>query len=130
MKTVVPFFLALFLLTASSLFAQERKTVFEAPSFAKAGDGSSLVNLTWKKGTENTAYYLVQRSIDGVEFKTVGLVFTSEDNNFSDYAFRDKVSEIGGAIEVYYRVGIVSDQKELTYLPVKKTGFVNANFKN
>lgn len=130
MKTVVPFFLALFLLTASSLFAQERKTVFEAPGFAKASDGSSLVNLTWKKGTENTAYYLVQRSIDGVEFKTIGLVFTSEDSNFSDYAFRDKVNEIAGVDEVYYRVGIVNDQKELTYLPVKKTGLVNAIIKN
>lgn len=130
MKTVVPFFLALFLLTATSLFAQDRKTVFENPSFAKASDGSASVNLMWKKGTENTAYYLVQRSIDGVEFKTIGLVFTSEDSNFSDYAFRDKANEITSVSEVYYRVAIVNDQKELTYLPVKKTGFVNASIKN
>lgn len=125
MKTVVPFF-ALCLLTTTSLFAQDRKTVFETPSFAKASDGSSSINLTWKKGTENAAYYLVQRSTDGADFKTIGLVFTSEDNNFSDYAFKDRANAIAGVNELYYRVVIVSEQKELTYLPVKKTGFVNA----
>jgi hypothetical protein len=125
MKTIVPFFAALFLLATTS-FAQERKTVFEDISLAKSGDGASCMNLAWKKGGENTAYYLVQRSSDGVEFKTVALVFTSEDSSFCDYGYRDKAFASGGGNEVYYRIAIVNEQKELAFLPVKKATTANA----
>lgn len=126
MKTIVPFFAALFLLATTTLTAQEHKTVFGDISLARNSDGSSCMNLAWKKGAENTAYYLVQRSTDGSGFKTIALVFASEDSSFCDYGYRDKSYSLAGNNEVYYRIAIVNEQKELTYLPVRKTTVANA----
>lgn len=125
MKTIYTFFVAAFLLIASASFAQSQKSVFERASMATSRDGSPCVELAWKKGSENTAYYLVERSADGAEFKPVGLVFTSEDEQFTDYKFRDKSFAAAGTA-AYYRISIVSNEKELTSLPVKKVGLTAA----
>lgn len=118
MKTLLSF-VATFLLIASTAIAQDQKSIFENVVIAKAADGTATVQLNWKKGAENTAYYLIERSIDGKEFKQVALVFTSEDANLVNYKFRDKgVASANGT--AYYRICIVNDQKEITYLPVKK----------
>jgi hypothetical protein len=118
MKTLYSFFVAAFVLFTSTVSAQSQKSVFEGASLTKAGDGAACVQLNWKKGSENTAYYLVERSANGVDFKQIALVFTSEDAQFSDYKFRDKGFAAAGN-NAYYRIAIVSDQKELTYLPVQ-----------
>lgn len=127
MKTIVAFLSVLFLLTTTSLFAQDRKTAFENASFVKSSEGASYMNISWKKGTENTAYYLVQRSNDGKEFKTIALVFTSEESNFCDYKFKDKLVASEENSAMYYRIAIVNEQKEMTYLPVKKVAFSTAD---
>lgn len=119
MKTLVPFCLALCLLFAGTAFSQEQRTVFAKTSVTKAGDGAACAELAWKKGAEKTAYYLVERSTDGKTFKQIALVFTGEDNAVVDYKFRDKAYASGGNA-VYYRVGMVAENKELTYLPVQK----------
>jgi len=126
MKTLVSFFFAAFLLVASTSYAQSQPSVFENAGMAKTADGAACVKLAWKKGSENTAYYLVERSVDGKEFKQIALVFTAEDTNFSDYKFNDKAFAAAGNA-AYYRVTIVNDKKELTYLPVKKVDFGTAN---
>lgn len=118
MKTLLSF-VATFLLIASTAIAQDQKSIFENVVITKAADGTATVQLNWKKGAENTAYYLIERSNDGKEFKQVALAFTSEDANLVNYKFRDKgVASATGA--AYYRICIVNDQKEITYLPVKK----------
>ena len=118
MKTILSF-VAAFLLIASTATAQDQKSTFENASLTKAADGAACVQLNWKKGAENTAYYLVERSNDGKEFKQVALVFTSEDANFVNYKFRDKgFASANGA--AYYRICIVNDHNEITYLPAKK----------
>jgi len=117
MKTFVSFFTAAFLLLSGTAFSQS--SVFETASLAKAGDGLPCVQLNWKKGGENTAYYLVERSSNGVDFKQIALVFTAEDEQFSAYKYRDKNFAQAGST-AYYRIVIVNDKRELAYLPVQK----------
>jgi len=125
MKTTLVFFLvALFAATAAR--SQSQPTVFENAAPAKTPGGLPCLLLNWKKGNENTAYYLVERSADGKTFKPVAVVFTAEDPAFCTYAFRDQMEAKGGS-EIYYRIGLVNEQKEVTYLPVRKTSFSSNN---
>ena len=119
MKVYFTLFVAVLLFAANTSFSQNHKSVLERVSLAKAGDGALCVELAWKKGSENTSYYLVERSVDGKEFKQVGLVFTSEDPQFSDYKFRDKNYTISGNAP-YYRIVLVNEQKEMAYLPARQ----------
>ena len=119
MKALFTLFIAFFIISGNVAFSQEQKSVLERVAMAKAGDGSACVELAWKKGSENTSYYLVERSADGRDFKQVALVFTSEDMQFTDYKFRDKTFNASGNAP-YSRIVLVNDQKELTYLPTKR----------
>src|SRR5438067_179247 len=118
MKTPIVSLLALLLLSLNS-FSQDQKTVFENASLTKSATGTSYVALSWKKGSENTSYYLVERSVDGNVFKQIALVFTSEMPEFVNYQYRDKnVASPNGT--VYYRIILVNDEKVMTSLPAKK----------
>jgi hypothetical protein len=119
MKTFTFLSVAAFVLFSTRSFSQDQTSVFESASLTKAGDGSPCVQLKWKKGSENTAYYLVERSSGGKEFMQVALVFTSEDSTFSAYKYRDK-NFAGLGNTIFYRIVIVNEQKELIYLPVRK----------
>ena len=119
MKTPILSLLAAFLLLSLSAFSQDQKTVFENASLIKTSNGTPCVALSWKKGTENTAYYLVERSVDGNEFKQIALVFTGENPEFTSYQYKDKsITSASGT--VYYRIILVNDQKVITPLPTKK----------
>jgi hypothetical protein len=74
--------------------------------------------LTWKKGKEDIAYFIVERSLDGVDFTQCGIVFLSEDPEFKEYKFRDRISNTSNGL--IYRIGVVTSQKRLYYLPAKK----------
>ena len=119
MKTLGSLFIAAFLLLATTSFSQEQKAVFETAGLSQYTDGTPCVQLAWKKGGENTAYYLVERSADGISFKQIALVFTAEDASFTNYQYRDKGFASAGAA-AWYRIAVVNATKELTYLPVKK----------
>ncbi len=54
-----------------------------------------------------------------MDFKQVGLVFTAENAAVTNYKFRDKSFAAAGAT-AHYRISMVNEQKELTYLPVQK----------
>jgi hypothetical protein len=124
MKTLVAFFVSAFVLLTTASYSQEQKSVFENAGLATAADGLPCVQLNWKKGAENTAYYLVERSANGKEYKQIALVFTAEDNQLVDYKFRDKGYASAGSA-AYYRIAIVNDRHEATYLPVRKVAFSN-----
>lgn len=119
MKTIASFFVAALVLFAATSFAQDNNPMVETVSFITVADGAPYVQLNWKKGTDNTIYYTVEKSIDGNTFKQVAIVFTSEDAQFAAYKYRDKSLATSGDA-VYYRIGMVSEQKELVYLPVQK----------
>ena len=115
MKTLL-FVLAL-TLVCLTVSAQEQKTSFEKISVVTTSAGKAA-ELSWKKGAENISYFIVERSTDGIEFKQCGIVFLSEDPAFEEYMFRDKITT--NAVEVTYRIGGVSEQQTVSYLPAKK----------
>ena len=100
-----------------SASAQEQKTSFEAITVVNTSAGVAA-QLSWKKGSENISYFIVERSTDGVEFKQCGIVFLSEDPAFSEYKFRDRISDNSHGL--VYRIGVVTNQKRVYYLPSKK----------
>jgi len=115
MKTLL-FGFALMLSCITS-FAQNERTSFDDISVVSTSAGTSVL-LSWKKGTENIAYFIIERSTDGVDFKQCGIVFLSEDPEFTAYKFRDKITSTSQGL--LYRIGLVNEQKRLSYLPVKQ----------
>jgi hypothetical protein len=97
--------------------AQVSKTNFDELAVVPTSTGTA-VQLSWKKGDENIAYFIVERSNDGIDFKQCGIVFLSEDPEFTEYKFRDRVSSYSSGL--LYRIGIVNSQNRISYLPVKK----------
>jgi hypothetical protein len=99
-------------------FAQEQKTSIDDISVVTTSAGTTAAQLSWKKGAESIAYFIVERSTDGVDFKQCGIVFLSENPDFVQYKFRDKIT--GNAHGLLYRIGIVNEQRRLSYLPAQK----------
>lgn len=100
-------------LTASS---QEKHTAYDALKIVTTANGLAA-QLSWKKGAENVAYFIVERSTNGVDFAQCAIVFTSDDPAFTDYKFRDKISNTSQGL--VYRLALVNDQKRISYLPAK-----------
>lgn len=115
MKTLlVGFALALF---CTPSLAQDQRTSFENLSVVTTSAGTA-VQLSWKKGDEDIAFFIVERSTDGIDFKQCAIVFLSEDPDFVDYKFRDKISSTSNGL--LYRIGMVNQQKRICYLPIRK----------
>ena len=106
--------LTIFFYTASS---QVKQTSFDGIVVVTTSAGMAA-QLSWKKGSENIAYFIVERSTDGIDFKQCGIVLLSEDPDFSEYKFRDRIADSSQGL--IYRIGIVTAQKRLYYLPSKK----------
>ncbi len=84
----------------NSFFAtkQEQTVELNWSSFSQAGD----------------THYLIQRSIDGISFETIGeteIGFAPDD--LADYAFTDQT--LPKAEVIYYRLAIVSENKKVSY---------------
>lgn len=108
---------ALALIVCFTSFAQEENTHFSNISVVTTSAGIAA-QLTWIKGTENISYFIVERSNDGVDFKQCGIVFLSDEPGFTEYKFRDRISN--NTQGLLYRVGVVTEHKRINYLPVKK----------
>jgi len=54
----------------------------------------------------------VQRSYDGIEFKTIGIVFTSEKTGSEDYMFYETISSFD---KVMYRLKIIGKGNDVSY---------------
>ncbi|HYO22454.1 MAG TPA: hypothetical protein VER36_08605 [Flavisolibacter sp.] len=100
-----------------SASAQEQKTSFDGIAVVNTSAGMAA-QLSWKKGSENISYFIIERSTDGIDFKQCGIVFLSEDPAFSEYKFRDRIGNLSSGM--IYRIGIVTTQKRVFYLPSKK----------
>ncbi len=114
------FFYILLCLFCLPACAQDQRTNFEGLSVVTTSAGKAA-QLTWKKGDENIAFYVVERSADGIDFKQCAIVFLSDAPDFTDYRFRDKTSDLSNGL--LYRIGIVNEQKRVSYLPVRKLIF-------
>ena len=85
----------------------------ELMSFQGNVNKNNKVTLQWKIAENETAdYFEVQRSIDGNEFKTVGIVFTSEKRGIEDYMFYETINAFD---KVMYRLKINNKQERVLY---------------
>jgi len=89
---------------------------------------SNKVTLAWASATEqNVSYFGIQRSNDGVNFKTVGKVTaTGTTTTTHSYSFVDDASKLSGA--VYYRLNTIDKDGKGTFSAVKQV--VTATTKN
>ncbi|MET0463193.1 MAG: hypothetical protein ABW007_08560 [Chitinophagaceae bacterium] len=71
--------------------------------------------LTWSVNNNEVAGQLeLERSINGSSFKTVAIIFTTEDKGTAEYAFRDP----NVAANSSYRVKIIDKKGSATYSTV------------
>jgi len=82
-------------------------------SFQGNVNQNNKVFLQWKVENNNTVdQFEVQRSYDGKEFKTIGLVFASEKTDIEDYMFYET---IGSFDKVMYRLKMIGKDNEISY---------------
>ena len=76
------------------------------------------VNLAWTGHEENFSHYVIQRSVDGKEYKDIALVFANG-NGQSSYQYKDpNVSSATGS--VFYRLQLIDKVSEaVTYSDIK-----------
>ena len=73
--------------------------------------------LVWKTNTElNTAYFAVERSLDGKSFKEVGKVTAQNTKNGASYKFDDV--QLPMAEKIYYRLKMVDIDQKFEYSSV------------
>lgn len=86
---------------------------------------NNTAQLNWQTANEiNTAYFNVQRSIDGRNFTNVGKVIakgSSKVNN--EYAYIDDIAQLHSD-KIYYRLQIIDNDGKLNYSAIK---YINVN---
>lgn len=113
MKTLA---LCLLLALALGAGAQQTRTAYETLTVVGTPAGKAAL-LTWKKGPEDVSYFIVERSTNGVDFTQCAIVLTSEEPGFTDYKFRERIGDNSQGL--VYRLGLVSNQRRVSYLPAK-----------
>lgn len=82
-------------------------------SFQGNMNKDNKVELEWKVTSNETAdQFEVQRSYDGVEFKTIGIVFASEKNGNEDYMFYETINSFD---KVMYRLKMIGKGNDVSY---------------
>lgn len=85
-------------------------------SFQGNMNKNNKATLQWKIGNnEEVNQFEIQRSFDGTEFKTIGLVFGSEKRNVEEYMFFETVNSYD---KVMYRLKMVSRNNEVSFSKV------------
>ncbi len=100
-------------------------TVSSAPGNIKALSVEYInkaIEIRWEADTEqNSKQFEVQRSEDGKIFKTVGLVFTMEDDDFPlKYNFKDPLKGVSTQ-KLFYRIKQTSIDEQHQYSDVVAT---------
>jgi hypothetical protein len=82
-------------------------------SFQGNVNANNKTKLQWRVGSNEVInQFEVERSYDGKEFRTVGLVFTSETKGVEDYMFYETIPTFE---KVMYRLKITSKSNEVSY---------------
>ena len=78
----------------------------------------AAVLLSWSTSRENHfSHFVLQRSLDGITFKDVAVIFGNEDSQPSTYSFKDKEKKIV-KVSVYYRLLMVDQSLDAQLSPV------------
>lgn len=92
--------------------------VFLAPpihliSFQGNINKANKITLQWTIADNETVdQFEVQRSYDGIEFKTIGIVFSSEKKDTEDYLFYETIASFD---KVMYRLKMIGKSREMDY---------------
>jgi hypothetical protein len=74
---------------------------------------NNKVTLQWRvENNETTDQFEVQRSNNGIEFKTIGIVFASEKKGPEDYMFSETISS---SDKVVYRLKMIDKRNDVSY---------------
>jgi len=85
----------------------------ELISFQGNINKSNRVSLDWKVASNETIdQFEIQRSYDGNEFKTIGIVFASEEKDKEDYMFYETINNFN---KVMYRLKMIDKNNKVTY---------------
>jgi hypothetical protein len=85
----------------------------ELISFQGNINKNNKVSLEWKVAENETIdQFEIQRSNDGNEFKTIGVVFASEKKDREDYMFYETINNINKAL---YRLKMIDKNNEISY---------------
>ena len=85
----------------------------ELVSFQGNINKSNKVSLDWKvMSNETVDQFEIQRSYDGNDFKTIGIVFASEKKDSEDYLFYETISNFDKAM---YRLKMIDKNNNVTY---------------
>ena len=111
------------LVSASTIASNASNTVPVKPaSFTAAfnNNNTKKVDLKWSTEIEtNLSHFIVERSIDGVNFSDAALVFAYGNTTAkSDYAFADNINRILSG-SVYYRIISISEDGKTMYSDVR-----------
>ena len=74
---------------------------------------NNKVTLQWRvENNETIDQFEVQKSNNGIEFKTIGIVLANEKNAIEDYMFYETISNFE---KVMYRLKMIDKRKEINY---------------
>ncbi|MEP6749229.1 MAG: T9SS type A sorting domain-containing protein [Bacteroidota bacterium] len=77
----------------------------------------NTVHLNWQTASEtNTAYFVVEKSTDGINFQPIGKVLASGKSELNNYTFTDNNMT---AVMSYYRLRITDKYKPVSLSPVR-----------
>lgn len=95
------------------------KVVLQSFDLTKSGN---TVKLNWQTSTEkNNNYFEIQRSIDGIQFDVIALMFAKEDaEKGAIYKYNDSESAKLSVDKVYYRLRIIDIKGNSVLLDPKK----------
>ena len=88
---------------------------------------SGKVSLQWKVASNETInQFEVERSYNGIEFKTIGIVFTSEKEGSEDYMFYETINSFD---KVMYRLKMTDKRNDVSYskIVVFQTKLITGN---
>jgi hypothetical protein len=102
MKTIILLFLLTGLFGFSATSGGNHLHFWPKVSNIQVAQKSNSVSITWEAdGEQQDLYYEIERSTDGVQFKTAAIVLTGfESNNSYSYFFREKA----GSSKIIYRI--------------------------
>ena len=94
--------------------------------FFKAQGNKTFNTLSWQTVTEiNTTHFNVQRSTNGKDFSTIGIVNAK---GASEYTFNDQAPPPPKGGILYYRLEVVDNDGSKTYSEVRELSIINSPF--
>ena len=82
-------------------------------SFQGNVNASNKISLQWKVSNNKIVdQFEVQRSYDGIDFKTIGIVFSSEKTDVENYMFYETIKSVD---KVMYRLKMIDKDGQINY---------------